>query len=1575
MRSHWHSKVLSAILITLLALAALPVSPARAATDTYSTAGTFTWTAPAGVTSVTVEVWGGGGRGGSFGGGMGEAVGGGGGGGAYSSSVISVTAGNDYTVVVGAGSTTTAAGGQSYFINATTVMAVGGNSSNSGTGATGGAAASSVGTITRSGGNGANGSMAANYGGGGGSSAGTSANGVNATNATGATAPAGGGNGGNGKTTPTGAGTAGATPGGGGGGAYRSGGGGGQNGGAGSAGRVSITYTLPSFTITASAGTGGTITPSGAVSVAGGSNQSFSIVPNANNIVAGVSINGGASVGRVNNYTFTNVTANHTISATFDGGWSAPSAFSDPDTDVAGQANVYTSNNGYATIDSTNDEVNYQNFNLSIPSGATINGIEVAIEGYSTGTRNADVALSWNNGTSVTSYLTTTMPSTTAASEATVILGGPANPWGRTWSDTEFANGSFAVRVEGTSGGGSDLLIDQIQVKVHYAVPNTAPTVSTPIADVNVLEDAVNTVFSLYPNFQDAQDTDAQLTYTVTNNTNTGLFTSVNISDPTNFTLDYAPNANGTANITIRATDTGGLFVEDTFAVNVTAVNDAPSYGVSGPIPAVNEDAGSVSVPGWIFLFNPGPLETGQTVLNWLVSNSTCGTLLTTGPSVSGNTLSYTTAPNQNGTCTFDLQVQDNGGTANSGVDTSTATNYTITVNAVNDPSVANDDTPTVSEDSGTNTVNVRGNDTDIDSAVELIQSVTQPTNGTVVITNGGQDLTYAPNANYCNGGTPTDDFTYTLTGGDSATVAVTVTCADDPSVANDDTSTVWEDSGTNTITVRGNDSDIDSSVELIQSVTQPANGSVVITNGGQDLTYQPDAEYCNGGSPTDDFTYTLAGGASATVEVTVNCQTALTPNITASNKTYDGGMTASFTCALTPSVGGDDVSCSGGTASFADKNVGTGKTVTATGLGLSGADAFMYELASTSATDDADINARDLNVTAAGVNKVYDGNTNAAVTLSDDSIVTDDVTVDYTSASFADPNVGSNKPVTVTGISISGGVDAGNYSLVNTTANTTADITIASQTITITQNAPASAANGTTFDVAATASSGLSVTITTSGSCSGGDTDGDATITMTSGTGTCSVFYDQAGNSNYNPAPQLQEDVNATESPAFTSANNTSFDLGFAGSFNITATGNPQTMTISVSGTLPTGITLTDNGDGTATLSGTPAAGTAGVYNLILTANNGVVPNGIQNFTLTVRNGPTPTIVNSSPDTGNGSVSENESISTTLGLTDLMVEFSSDVYDPAGDTDPDDVTNPANYLLVRSATGTFATASCSGGVTAPDVAISVDSVTYNNGGGSGPFVATLSINSGLPLNVAGFYRLYVCGTTSIVDAANTALTLAGDGVNPGTDFVRNFRIAAPATGGGGDDDDNGNSNIAATIQQGGVLIPVTGFAPNRVTHLPAQTSAYSSSGLTVEVPSLSLKLPIVGVDFNGSSWDVTWLGRNAGYLEGSAYPTWSGNTVLTGHATDPNGKAGPFAFINELQPGQKIYIHNNGFTYVYEVRHSSLILPSNAKTLFQHEKDSWLSLVTCENFNEKTGTFTSRRLVRAVLISIIPTK
>jgi hypothetical protein len=92
-----------------------------------------------------------------------------------------------------------------------------------------------------------------------------------------------------------------------------------------------------------------------------------------------------------------------------------------------------------------------------------------------------------------------------------------------------------------------------------------------------------------------------------------------------------------------------------------------------------------------------------------------------------------------------------------------------------------------------------------------------------------------------------------------------------------------------------------------------------------------------------------------------------------------------------------------------------------------------------------------------------------------------------------------------------------------------------------------------------------------------------------------------------------------ATAAPTITSANATTFMAGTAGSsFTVTATGTPVP-TLSETGTLPSGVTFVNNGNGTATLSGTPASGTQGTYPLTITASNGVGSPATQNFTLTV--------------------------------------------------------------------------------------------------------------------------------------------------------------------------------------------------------------------------------------------------------------------------------------------------------------------------------------------------------------------
>ncbi|WP_026952997.1 glycine-rich domain-containing protein [Algoriphagus mannitolivorans] len=187
--------------------------------------GVRQFTVPAGVTSITVEVWGAGGKGGSRSSGNDAAAGGGGG--AYSRSTFTVTPGQviNYYVGFGATSLNKPDADSTWFVNNTTLMARGGKSvqDDGTTGAAGGLASEGFGDFTRSGGRGAN--KNGSDGGGGGSSAGINGNGNYTgatTTSTGASAPLGGGNGGNGATSP-GPGGDGASPGGGGGGAKRQG--------------------------------------------------------------------------------------------------------------------------------------------------------------------------------------------------------------------------------------------------------------------------------------------------------------------------------------------------------------------------------------------------------------------------------------------------------------------------------------------------------------------------------------------------------------------------------------------------------------------------------------------------------------------------------------------------------------------------------------------------------------------------------------------------------------------------------------------------------------------------------------------------------------------------------------------------------------------------------------------------------------------------------------------------------------------------------------------------------------------------------------------------------------------------------------------------------------------------------------------------------------------------------------------------------------------------------------------------------------------------------------------------------
>ncbi len=317
-----------------------------------------------------------------------------------------------------------------------------------------------------------------------------------------------------------------------------------------------------------------------------------------------------------------------------------------------------------------------------------------------------------------------------------------------------------------------------------------------------------------------------------------------------NGTVTYTPNANfnGSDSFTYTVKDNGGATSNvATVTINVGVVNDAPvANDDSDTTPedtpvSTNVVANDTDVDGTVV---------ASTVA--IVSGPRNGSVVNNG----NGTVTYTPNENFNGSDSFTYTVKDNGGA------TSNVAIVTINVGAVNDPPVAQMDSE-ITDESVPVTIPVLANDSDPDGDRLTVESVTQPSNGTV--TNNGTDVTYSPNPDFNGMGT----FTYTVADGnggtDTTTVMVAVAVVNDPPVAQEDSAITDEDMPV-TIPVLANDSDPDGDRLTVESVTQPSNGTV--TNNGTDVTYSPDPDF----DGSDSFTYTVSdkNGGTDTARVSV---------------------------------------------------------------------------------------------------------------------------------------------------------------------------------------------------------------------------------------------------------------------------------------------------------------------------------------------------------------------------------------------------------------------------------------------------------------------------------------------------------------------------------------------------------------------------------------------------------------------------------------------------------------------------------------------------------------------------------
>jgi VCBS repeat-containing protein len=441
---------------------------------------------------------------------------------------------------------------------------------------------------------------------------------------------------------------------------------------------------------------------------------------------------------------------------------------------------------------------------------------------------------------------------------------------------------------------------------------------------------------------------------------NTGLFIytpPLNFNDTDTFT--YVAN-DGTNDSNIA-----------TVTITVNAVNDAPS-GTDNTV-TTNEDTNyTFTVADFGFT---DPNDTPANVLQAvrIATLPEAGTLTNDGVAViagqsisvtdlNGGKLVFTPAANANGSpyTSFTFQVQDNGGTANGGVDLdATANTMTFNVNAVNDaPMAVNDGVYTV-QSSLLLTVEAPGvlaNDSDVDTPAANLsaQLVSGVAHGTLTF-NGNGSFTYRATEGYAG----PDSFSYLVNDGQSennlsnvAIVAIEVTTAADRApIAEGDKYSTNEDTVLTVCApgVLSNDSDADGNNLSAVLVSTTANGIVSLNPDGS-FTYAPNANFFG----TDSFTYKANDGTNdsnvATVNITVktvndrpvanddaattNGNTPATIDVLANDSDIDGALDpASFTI---------QSAASHGTLSI-DPN--TGKITYTAAVGFSGADSFTYRV------------------------------------------------------------------------------------------------------------------------------------------------------------------------------------------------------------------------------------------------------------------------------------------------------------------------------------------------------------------------------------------------------------------------------------------------------------------------------------------------------------------------------------------------------------------------------------------------------------------------------------------------------
>jgi large repetitive protein len=404
-----------------------------------------------------------------------------------------------------------------------------------------------------------------------------------------------------------------------------------------------------------------------------------------------------------------------------------------------------------------------------------------------------------------------------------------------------------------------------------------------------------------------------------------------------------------------------------------------------------------------------------------------------------------------------------------------------------------------------------------------------------------------------------------------------------------------------------------------------------------------------------------------------------------------------------------------------------------------------------------------------------------AGVTLSSSTCVPTSGTVtsygEATLSGTPGPGTTGTYPITITATNVTG-----------TTTNTATQSFTLTVTTVDTEPAITSAASdsftagtaGTPFTVTTTGTPTAS--LTESGTLPAGitftadDTDGTATISGTSTDVGSFPITITASNGFGTAATQTFTLTISPVAPVITSASTTTFTAGQAGSFTVTTTGYPAPA-LTESGSLPGGVTFTDNGNGTGSLAGTPT--TSGSYPITITATNsgGGAP---QSFVLNVT-AVGPAITSQTAATGTAGKAFTFTV-TTSGTPAPTLSEAGALPPGLSFTPGSNGTATLSGTLAGSAHGTYAltfSATNAGGTASQPFTLTVDQAPAFTTGSK--FTETAGTAFSLAVDTSGYPTAHL-SASKLVRALKFASNGDGAGALSGSTKVKAGRYSVTIT-------------------------------------------------------------------------------------------------------------------------------------------------------------------------------------------------